>query len=137
MKTVYLVQHGSTYSNDPFEPECVCATEEQAKTFKARQEFSNLYHIKPMPYIDNSYQEEFDYILEQIESSDSLDEMVVMQQLRCLWTAYCFHNNLDVDTAGYDNRMMEMWNVMQENESAPYSSLEYERFYNAMSKYLV
>ena len=81
--------------------------------------------------------QEYEYILECIESSEDLDEIVVMQQLRCLWTAYCLHQNLDVDTAEYDNRMMEMWNVMQENESAPYSSLEYGRFYNAMSKYLV
>lgn len=81
-------------------------------------------------------QREYEYILECIESIEDLSEMVVMQQLRCLWTAYCLHQNLDVDTAEYDNRVMEMWNVMQENESAPYSSLEYGHFYNAMSKYL-
>lgn len=80
---------------------------------------------------------EFDYILECIESSEDLDEMAVMQQLRCLWTSFCLHQNLDVDTKTYDEKMMEMWQVMQENDSAPYSSLEYGRFYNAMSKYLV
>lgn len=82
-------------------------------------------------------QREYEYILECIESSEDLSEMVVMQQLRCLWTAYCLHQNIDVDTVEYDNRVMEMWNVMQKNESAPYSSLEYGRFYNAMSRYLV
>lgn len=81
--------------------------------------------------------QEYEYILEWIESREDLDGMVVMQQLRCLWTTYCLHQNLDVDTAEYDNRIMEMWDVMQENESAPYSSLEYGRFYNAMTKYLV
>ena len=83
------------------------------------------------------YQREFDYILECIESSEDLDEMIVMQQLRCLWTAFCLHHDLDVDTGKYDSKMQEMWDVMQENESAPYSSDEFGRFYNAMSKYLV
>lgn len=82
-------------------------------------------------------QREYEYILECIESSEDLDEMCVIQQLKSLWTAYCLHQNLDVDTAEYDNRMIEMWNVMQENESSPYSSDEYGRFYNAMSRYLV
>ncbi len=81
--------------------------------------------------------QEYEYILECIEGSEDLDEMLVMQQLRCLWTAFCLHHNLDVDTHEYDVKMDEMWQVMQENESAPYSSLEFGRFYNAMSKYLV
>ena len=80
---------------------------------------------------------EFDFILECLESSEDLDELVVMQQLRCLWTAYCIHQEIDVDTNEYDRKMEKMWNVMQENASAPYSSVEFGRFYNAMSKFLV
>ncbi len=140
-KEAYLVEYGSSYSRDPWEPKCVCKSEIDAKAYIDRQnQFASLYHTTKLPLeceepLDE--QSEYEYILEYIESSDNLDEMVVMQQLRCLWTAYCLHQDLDVDTAKYDSRMVDMWNVMQENESAPYSSLEYERFYNAMSKYLV
>ena len=141
MKEMILVEYGASYSRDPWEPRCVCQTEKDAKAYIERQsQFASLYHTTKLPLEGEEpldEQSEYEYILECIESSEDLDEMIVMQQLRCLWTAYCLHQNLDVDTAEYDNRMMEMWNVMQENESAPYSSLEYGRFYNVMSKYLV
>lgn len=81
--------------------------------------------------------EEYGYLLEFVESSEDIGSVLSMQQLRCLWTAYCLHENIDVDTVEYDNMMTEIWFVIQESENAPYSSDEYGRFYNAMSKYLV
>lgn len=30
------------------------------------------------------------------------DDELSCQQLRSLWTAYCFHHGLDADTADYD-----------------------------------
>lgn len=36
-------------------------------------------------------------------------------QLKALWTAYCIHQNLDVDTAPYDNDIMRLWNTMQDS----------------------
>ncbi len=82
-------------------------------------------------------QQEYKYILEFIESSDDLDQIIVMQQLRCLWTAFCIHHGINGVTYEYDAKIDWMWEAMQENESAPYSSLEHERFYRAMSNYLV
>lgn len=86
---------------------------------------------------DMDKQIEYEYILECIEHGEDLDSNTVMKQLKSLWTAYCLHRNLDVDTAEYDNRMAEMWKLMQENESSPDWLDEYGRFYNAMSSYLV
>lgn len=36
-------------------------------------------------------------------------------QLRSLWTAYCFHQNLDVDTAEYDSTLLYLWNEIDKN----------------------
>lgn len=80
--------------------------------------------------------EEFDIILEFIEGAD-FDEILYLQQLRALWTAFCIHRDEAVDTGSYYCYMLEMWSVMEENGTNPYSSTEYERFYNAMCKYLV
>ena len=95
-----------------------------------------------LPYHPGTYdneleeQGEYEYILDFVEGCENI-EVDAMHQLRALWTAYCLHYDLDIDTAEYDNRMMEIWNVMQETGNSPYSSLEYERFYIAMGKYLI
>ena len=81
--------------------------------------------------------EEFGYLINFIAGEKAIDSIEGMGQIRSLWTAYCLHQNLEVDTAEYDNRMMEMWSVMRGNEKIPYSSNEYERFYNDMSRCLV
>lgn len=36
-------------------------------------------------------------------------EEVYRTQLRALWTAYCLHYDLCVDTADYDAELMELW----------------------------
>ena len=33
-------------------------------------------------------------------------------QLLALWTAYCLHNNLEVDTIMYDAELMDLWNAI-------------------------
>lgn len=137
MKQAYLVLHGSSYSDDRLVPEYICATEEQAKTFKDGKTFENLYHIKSLPFIDNSYQEELDYILERIKSSDGLDIPLVMRQIKSLWTAFCLHHDQSVDTHSYDMNMLTLWKYMCRNKSNPYSSVDYERFYNIMSGNLI
>lgn len=62
-----------------------------------------------------SQKEELDFILAFIEES-SFDEELVCQQLRSLWTAYCLHHGLDVDTRDYDADITTVWTVMSENE---------------------
>lgn len=33
-------------------------------------------------------------------------------QLLALWTAYCLHNNLEVDTIMYDVELIDLWNAI-------------------------
>lgn len=51
---------------------------------------------------------EFGYMKAFIVEGDFMDENY-RSQLRALWTAYCLHHNLDVDTAVYDAELMELW----------------------------
>lgn len=59
--------------------------------------------------------EELDYILAFVEEN-TFDAEISCQQLRSLWTAYCLHHGLDVDTRDYDDDMSTIWSVMSENE---------------------
>ena len=36
------------------------------------------------------------------------DEDICRDRFRMLWTAYCLHHNLDVDTANYDSDLREL-----------------------------
>lgn len=39
-------------------------------------------------------------------------------QLLALWTAYCMHNDLDVDTAMYDAVLMDLFNALSDEQKA-------------------
>lgn len=68
---------------------------------------------------------EFNYILAfAVESS--FENELSRDQLRCLWTAYCFHNNLDADTYEYDGDIRALWNAIaaQEPDSADWHDLD-------------
>lgn len=86
-------------------------------------------------------QKEFDFILnfinQNIASKVDFDNLLLIQQLRSIWSAYCLHQNYDVDTAKYDDRMLKIWSAIEENCGISYAFEEYERFYNVMSEYLV
>lgn len=51
---------------------------------------------------------EFGYMKAFIVEGDFSDERY-RAQLRALWTPYCLHHNLDVDTAGYDADLNGLW----------------------------
>lgn len=65
------------------------------------------------------------------------DIEVCCRQLRCLWTAYCMHQNLDVDTAQYDSDLAEVWGQVSQHEedTAYWSNLD--SFDNFMCQELV
>lgn len=50
--------------------------------------------------------------LKQFAFESSFDAEVCRDQLRSLWTAYCFHHDLDVDTAGYDFDLRVVWDAV-------------------------
>ncbi len=65
---------------------------------------------------------------------ENWDEPILLNQLRCLWTAYCFHQNMMVDTFSYDNELEQVWNDMR---GANKIFADYNDFYNFMAAYLV
>ena len=56
---------------------------------------------------------ELAHITEFAVAHDSGDPLV-REQLRALWTAYCFHADYIVDTAPYDNALQGIWTVMED-----------------------
>lgn len=79
---------------------------------------------------------EFDYLLGYVAQS-CFDEEICRDRLRMLWTAYCLHQNLDVDTAGYDNDLLKLWNGLEETGDGTSEWGSYNEFDCFMCKYLV
>lgn len=79
---------------------------------------------------------EFDYLLGYVAQS-CFNEEICRDRLRMLRTAYCLHHNLDVDTADYDNDLLELWNGLEEtgDDSAVWGG--YDGFDLFMCEYLV
>lgn len=75
--------------------------------------------------------------LKEFVRQGCFDEELSRDQFRCLWTAYCFHQGLDVDTSSYDNDLKELWDATAENEPETADWNDYDRFDNFMCKYLV
>ena len=50
-----------------------------------------------------------------VENQDNFDSETIRDQLLALWTAYCFHHDIDVDTSAYDEALMDLWKVIVEN----------------------
>ena len=74
--------------------------------------------------------------LKEFARQNCFDGENIRDQLRCLWTAYCFHDGLDVDTLGYDNDLFALWGIMME-ETETGGWKDYDSFDNFMCKYLV
>lgn len=65
------------------------------------------------------------------------DEEVCRDQLRGLWTAYCLHNDLMVDTATYDDDILELWSVVSRGEEDTADWSDFDSFDDFMCRYLV
>lgn len=77
---------------------------------------------------------EFDFITSFAKTITDPDfSFVDMQQLRALWSAYCIHQDMEVDTATYDKELSCLWHVL--NEKFP--KLVLEQFGNFMAEHLV
>lgn len=63
----------------------------------------------------NSRRIELDYLL-AFATESCFDTETCCDQLRSLWTAYCLHNRLDVDTRDYDLTLLKVWEVVSVEE---------------------
>lgn len=77
---------------------------------------------------------ELEYI-KAFAKESHFDEDLCRDQLRCLWTAYCFRHNLDVDTAQHDTDLMSVWEVVDEPDCCDWH--DFDTFGNFMCRYLV
>ena len=79
--------------------------------------------------------EELDFIIVFVEQAEDFDSAPVVFQLRSLWTAYCIHKNIDVDTARYDSDLKLVYGAVESNDTNDFYSFEdFEQF---MCEYLV
>lgn len=53
-KELYLIEYGSSYSSDPWEPVCICMTEDDAKEYIKTKQNESLYHITKLPVYERS-----------------------------------------------------------------------------------
>ena len=51
---------------------------------------------------------EFDFMLSYVQES-CFDEEICRDWLRMLWTVYCLHHSLEVDTSDYGYDLLELW----------------------------
>ncbi len=68
-------------------------------------------------------------------SSQEFDQEVCRNQLLSLWTAYCLHYDLWVDTKIYDTMASFLWTVVDNNNSGPWKN--FEEFDSFLCEYLV
>lgn len=69
--------------------------------------------------------EEFGFILDFAKEM-YFEFRAARQQLRSLWTAYCLHNDMECDTAKYDNDIRAIYNVVAKNKSCQWVDNEEE-----------
>ena len=86
---------------------------------------------KPCPFC---CEDEFEYMMSFAKEGDC---EISRDQLRALWTAFCFHRGLDVDTAEYDGFLRELWGVIAEANTDTSDWHDFETFGNFMCWYLV
>lgn len=62
---------------------------------------------------------------------------VCRSQLMALWTAYCMHNDLDVDTAMYDAVLKDLFNALSDEQKAELHCVRLPEFDSMMAQWLV
>ena len=91
----------------------------------AAQEGCSESSIRLIPLKESDKQEtEFDYLCGFAKEADFECEALPAEQLRALWTAYCFHTNLDIDTFECDTALRKVWEVLKDKESCCWDNFD-------------
>ena len=77
---------------------------------------------------------ELSYIKEFAKQMTFYPRTPELIQLRALWTAYCIHQDMEVDTAPYDKELASIWSVLE--EKLPQLGT-FDKFENYMAEQLV
>lgn len=78
---------------------------------------------------------ELSFLFKWVREADFCGDLNI-DILRILWTAYCFHHGLDIDTAEYDNTLLHIYNTVILDDSADVP-ISYDKFDDYMAYYLV
>ena len=85
----------------------------------------------------NSRRIELDYLL-AFATESCFDTETCCDQLRSLWTAYCLHNRLDVDTRDYDLTLLKVWGKWsQPKKRTTHTGAPFDSFDDFMCSWLV
>lgn len=96
----------------------------------AAQESCNESAIRLIPLEEPGKQDtEFGYLCNFAKEADFDCETLPAKQLRALWTAYCFHANLNIDTFECDSALNKVWKVLKDKESCCWDNFdEFDHF---------
>ena len=78
---------------------------------------------------------ELDYMVRFAIEADFDMEELPASQLHALWVAYCFHNNLDTDTRGYDLALAWLWEAVKDKNCSVWR--DFDSFQSYMCEDLV
>ncbi len=67
-------------------------------------------------------------------SDNSFYDQHLKNQLRALWTAFCFHAKWEADTQPYDNTLLELWEILANRGAADWK--DFNDFDNFMCEFL-
>lgn len=98
-------------------------------------------HVEAARYIEKNLAvinrtAEFGYMKAFVIEGD-LADAVHRNQLLSLWTAYCLHHGLDVDTKEYDEDLASIWREIVQTDKATACLDDFEIFGLFMCKDLV
>lgn len=78
---------------------------------------------------------EFEFLTGYVAES-FFDEEICRDRLRMLWTAFCLHQGIDVDTRDYDELLGQLWAKMEEAEDYSGDWADAASFDIFMARYL-
>lgn len=87
----------------------------------------------------NTEDGEFEYLLRfvtEARDASSTNEELFANQLLSLWTAYCLHKNMMCDTAAYDNKILRIWGLIEEDDKPEGCYKDFDGFDLFMGQYL-
>jgi hypothetical protein len=85
---------------------------------------------------ENNRNGEFTFMV-SFAGESCFDEDICRDHFRILWTAYCLHHNLDVDTSSYDSDLRELWEAVSADEEETADWSDFDSFSTFMCRYLV
>lgn len=83
--------------------------------------------------------DEFKYILSFVtesRGSSFTNEELFAHQILSLWTAYCLHEGRTCDTGQYDNELLSIWELLEENNKPESCYKNFDEFDLFMGQYL-